>query len=43
MYKLNIPIHHKNDKQSKKVSGFLDTLMNEAKKRDEKVMGFIKS
>ena len=37
-----IELERKNDKQFKKVFGILDSLVNETKKTDEKVMGFIK-
>ena len=37
-----IELERKNDKQFKKVFGILDTLVNETKKTDEKVMGFIR-
>ena len=37
-----IELERKNDKQFKEVFGILDTLVNDTKKTDEKVMGFIK-
>lgn len=37
-----IELERKNDKQFKEVFSILDTLVNETKKTDEKVMGFIK-
>jgi len=37
-----IELERKNDKQFKKVFGILDSLVNDTKKTDEKVMGFIK-
>ena len=37
-----IELERKNDKQFKEVFNILDTLVNETKKTDEKVMGFIK-
>ena len=37
-----IELERKNDKQFKEVFTILDTLVNETKKTDEKVMGFIK-
>jgi len=38
-----ITLERKNDKQFKKVFGILDSLVNDAQKTDEKVMGFIKN
>jgi len=38
-----IELERKNDKQFKEVFGILDILVNETKKTDEKVMGFIKN
>jgi len=37
-----IELERKNDKQFKKVFGILDSLVEDAQKTDEKVMGFIK-
>ena len=37
-----IELERKNDKQFKKVFGILDALVDDTKKTDEKVMGFIK-
>ncbi len=37
-----IELERKNDKQFKEVFSILDTLVNDTKKTDEKVMGFIK-
>jgi DNA-binding PadR family transcriptional regulator len=37
-----IELERKNDKQFKEVFGILDTLVNDTKKTDKKVMGFIK-
>ena len=38
-----ITLERKNDKQFKKVFGILDSLVKDAQKTDEKVMGFIKN
>ncbi len=38
-----ITLERKNDKQFKKVFGILDSLVNDAQKTDEKVIGFIKN
>jgi len=38
-----LDLERKNDKQFKEVFNILDTLVNETKKTDEKVMGFIKN
>jgi DNA-binding PadR family transcriptional regulator len=37
-----IELERENDKQFKEMFGILDTLVNDTKKTDEKVMGFIK-